>query len=184
MVQLYVKVDTYSCANAQLFWCRGCPAGTVPFLSRQERYPKEGDPDVASFAYGSGFPALLKSCGGCGTRISPSVCCSNSPRRLARSFMRCSARPTGLLPWLCPHLSLASLGRVSSLLPTDLNPWPDGHPRISLHSIRATKSTCPASRSGIGLQTRLRGNNRAACRHMKKPRPRSTVVCFTTDGLP
>jgi hypothetical protein len=97
--------------------------------------------------------------------------CSNSPRRLPRSFLRCSARPTGLCPWLCQHLSLAGLGRVGSLLPTDLNPWPDGHPRSPTRGCSGSrfvplhpdyKNTCPASRSGIASQPCLQANTRAA----------------------
>jgi hypothetical protein len=99
--------------------CRGCPAGTVPFLSRQERYPKEGDPKVASFA------ALRIPCASrlnaAAAELAPAMRPgrSNSPRGLPRIELRCSARPTGLCPWLRLCLSLANLGRVGSLLPTD-----------------------------------------------------------------
>jgi hypothetical protein len=40
--------------------------------------------------------------------------------------------------------------------------WCDGHPRISLHFIRATKNTGPVSRSSIGSQPCLQANTRAA----------------------
>ena len=64
---------------------------------------------------------------------------------------------------------LGSLG-VGSLLPTDLTPWPDGHPRISFHFIRATKTTRSTSRSGSASQTSLQTSTSAACSPTTKQR--------------
>jgi hypothetical protein len=106
-------------------------------------------------------------------------------------------------PWLRLCQSLACLGRVGSLLPTDLSSWPDGHSRSptrgrsgsrfvpltknsgsSFHFIRATKITCPASRSGIASQPSLQANTRAASSPIKSNASQSSIVCVTTDGLP
>ena len=171
------------------------------FLVSPRKVPQRRRPDVRALrltALGSlrfskvAAAAELAACGH-----------SNSPRRLPRSFLRCSARPTGLFPWLCQHLSLAGLGRVGSLLPTDLSSWPDGHSRSpirgrsgsrfvpltknsgsSFHFIRATKITCPVSRSGIASQPSLQANTRAASSPIKSNASQSSIVCVTTDGLP
>jgi hypothetical protein len=86
---------------------------------------------------------------------------SNSPRRLPRFKLRCSARPTGLCPWLRLCLSLANLGRVGSLLPTD--PRGQNLPTLQKHP-------CPASRSGIASQPCLQANTRAVSSPTKKQR--------------
>ena len=81
----------------------GLAYGT-PFAKRQSRQalgqpalPPQGRKPVLSAKALRTW--LFESCGGCGTRAGIAVQHSNSPRRLPRSFLRCSARPTGLSPW-------------------------------------------------------------------------------------
>ncbi len=151
--------------NWLIFAAVGVPGRHGTFLVSPRKVPQRRRPGrrvlrCATDSLRFSKPAAAAELAPCGR--------SNSPRRLPRSFLRCSARPTGLSPWLCQYLSLAILGRVGRLLPTGQNPWPDGHPRTLLRAIRATKTTSPVSRSGIASQPRLQANTRAACSPTKK----------------
>ena len=62
------------CADARCFGVGVRPTAEIlSFASPKESIQRKGDPGYAPSAFGCGFPALLESRGGCGTRFAQTV---------------------------------------------------------------------------------------------------------------
>jgi len=78
-----MEIGAFVALSANVLDSRGQPGGWVLFLSRQEKYPKEGDPAAPALRATLGCP---EKSGGCATRMRPMASCSDSARRLPPIF--------------------------------------------------------------------------------------------------
>jgi hypothetical protein len=150
------------CALTRSYSVPGVPGRHGTFLVSPRKVPQRRRPEghalrCATDSLRFSKPAAAAELAACSR--------SNSPRRLPRSFLRCSARPTGLYPWLCLHLSLAGLGRVGSLLPTDPRgqncpPYKNDNIYLPCKPLWYCLTALPADQYQSGLQPNEKTANR------------------------
>ena len=162
-------------------------AEVLSFASPKESTQRKGDPTFAPSACGYGFPVLLGSRGGCGTRAGLTGQHSNSPRRLPRAFLRCSALSTGAGSWWRqpPCYLQRFFGGQQAAHPTQAGQaWLLAFPRISPVGHAEHRRSARGSRRGL-LEWLQAASSAAAARFEKHRATRSAAegVTFGSPSL-
>ena len=128
----------------------GVPGRHVTFLVSPRNVTQRRRPDVRALRCAAGSLCFSKRA----AAVELAACSrSNSPRRLPRTLLRCSALSTGASPWLRNDQRSSGKEKTKGLTAI---------PGFRFTSSELQKNTCPANRSGIASQPCLQTNTSAA----------------------